>query len=247
VLGPFVFVVLEPPLCPLPFPRCPFLKILVLVISPSCIKIGLQVEASLRIIQEKGCPLQKTILLVDDNDQARAIGRSKLQEGGFGVEEARNGADCIKLLQEVQPDLIILDLVMPIMDGYKVLQMLKTNVRTKDIPVIVMSGRGQPEEVDKALKLGASDFLVKMRTNPKILLEKVQKTLEKSNEHAAVPHYRLAVKERVFDAARFASDFNLPADYRCPKCGNPYLLELVPDFSHAEPWFSGHLTCSYCR
>jgi hypothetical protein len=110
-----------------------------------------------------------------------------------------------------------------------------------------MSGRGQPEEVDKALKLGASDFLVKMRTNPKILLEKVQKTLEKSNEHAAVPHYRLAVKERVFDAARFASDFNLPADYRCPKCGNPYLLELVPDFSHAEPWFSGHLTCSYCR
>ncbi len=191
--------------------------------------------------------MQKRILLVDDNDQARAIGRSKLQEGGFRVDEARNGADCIRLLQEVHPDLIILDLVMPIMDGYKVLQMLKTNSRTMDIPVIVMSGRGQPEEVDKALKLGASDFLVKMRTNPRIFLEKVQKILEKTSEQAAVPHYLLAVKERVFDAVRFAGDFNLPADYRCPKCGNPYLLEIVPDYSRDEPWFSGHLTCALCR
>jgi CheY-like chemotaxis protein len=203
--------------------------------------------------------MAKKILMVDDNAQARAIGRSKLVESGFEVMEATDGVDCLKIIEGFTPDLILLDLMMPVMDGFKVLQVLKTNPRTKEIPVIVLSGRGQAEEISKGLKLGAADFLVKMRTTPKILLEKVTDALAGHTaplpgaDPGAAPaasrviHYHLAIKEQGFDAERLATDFKLPRDYRCGKCGNPLLFELVPDFSHSEPWFSGHFVCPNCR
>jgi len=187
------------------------------------------------------------ILLVDDNAQARSINRSRLAVGGFLVEEAENGVEAIKKLQESVPDLIILDLMMPIIDGFKVLQMIKTNPALKDIPVVVLSGRGQPEEVEKALKLGATDFLVKMKTNPNVLLEKINSIIEKGPRLRVTPHYLLEVKEGTYDALYLAKDFSLPPDFRCAKCQGPLLLELLPDFSHHEPWFTGHFTCPACR
>ncbi len=187
------------------------------------------------------------ILLVDDNAQARSINRSRLAVGGFLVEEAENGVEALKKLQESVPDLIILDLMMPIIDGFKVLQMIKTNPALKDIPVVVLSGRGQPEEVEKALKLGATDFLVKMKTNPNVLLEKINGIIEKGTRPQVTPHYLLAVREGTYDAHYLARDFSLPPDFRCAKCGGPFLLELLPDFSHHEPWFTGHFICPACR
>jgi len=190
---------------------------------------------------------QRKILLVDDNKQIRSINATRLIAGGYQVREAGDGIEALKQLKEELPDLIILDLMMPVMDGYKVLQVVKTNSQTRDIPVIVLSGKGQPEEIEKALKLGANDFLNKMRTNPNVLLEKVKQSLAAGNGQTAVPHYHLAVKEQIFDAPKIALDFNLPADFHCPKCGAPLILELIPDFSHHEPWFTGHFVCTQCR
>lgn len=189
----------------------------------------------------------KRILLVDDNAQTRAINAARLRAAGFEVMEAGDGMECIKLLKTQPADLLILDLMMPVMDGFKVLQMVKLDPQTKNLPVIVLSGRGQPEEIEKALNLGASDFLVKMRTNPNILVEKVQKTLTASAGQAAIQHYLLAVKENVLDAHTLARDFSLSQDYRCPKCASSLVLELIPDFSHHEAWFTGHFICSNCR
>ncbi len=200
--------------------------------------------------------MAKRILLVEDNAQSRSIGRAKLTEAGYDVTEAGDGVEALKALEAGVPDLILLDLMMPLMDGYKVLQMVKTNPRTRDVPVIILSGRGQAEEVSKGLKLGAADFLIKMRTTPKILLEKVETILAASASSAsaptsargpAIPHYHLAVKEQGFDAARLAGDFGLPPEYHCAKCGSPLVLEVVPDFSHSEPWFTGHFVCRKCR
>lgn len=189
----------------------------------------------------------KTILLVDDNAQVRAINAARLRAAGFEVTEAGDGVECIKLLKSQPVDLLVLDLMMPVMDGFKVLQMVKLDPKTAGIPVVVLSGRGQPEEIEKALKLGAGDFLVKMRTNPNILVEKVQKTLAAASGPAAIAHYLLAVKENVLDAHILARDFSLTPDYRCQKCTNPLVLELIPDFSHHEPWFTGHFICCRCR
>ncbi len=191
--------------------------------------------------------MPQTILLVDDNAQSRSINRSRLAMGGFLVDDAGNGVEALKKLKTSVPDLVILDLMMPIIDGFKVLQMIKTDPSLKDIPIIVLSGRGQPEEVEKALKLGASDFLVKLKTNPNILLEKVKSVLAQGTRPRVTPHYLLAVKEGAYDAQYLAKDFSLPNDFRCSKCGGPLLLELLPDFSHHEPWFTGHFTCPACR
>ncbi len=190
--------------------------------------------------------MPKSILVVDDNAQTRSINAARLSAAGYAVTEASDGMECLKRLQEAPGDLIVLDLMMPVMDGFKVLQMVKTNPKTRDIPVIVLSGRGQPEEIEKALKLGACDFLIKLRTNPNILLEKVRNSLERACGSQVV-HYRLGIKEQIHDAHTLARDFGLPQDFRCPKCGGPLLLELVPDFSHHEPWFSGHFLCPACR
>lgn len=187
------------------------------------------------------------ILLVDDNKQIRSINAARLVAGGYQVREAGDGIEALKLLKEEMPDLIILDLMMPVMDGYKVLQVVKSSPQTRGVPVIVLSGKGQPEEIEKALKLGANDFLNKMRTNPNILLEKVKDNLAAVSGPTAVPHYQLAVKEQIFDAPKIAREFNLPVDFHCPKCGTPVILELIPDFSHHEPWFTGHFVCTQCR
>jgi len=188
----------------------------------------------------------KSVLIVDDNAQTRSINAARLKAAGYAVTEAGDGMECLKRLQEAPGDLIVLDLMMPVMDGFKVLQMVKTNQKTCNIPVIVLSGRGQPEEIEKALKLGAADFLIKLRTNPNILLEKVRQNLERAGGNQ-VARYLLGIKEQIHDAHTLARDFALPQDFRCPKCGGPLLLELVPDFSHHEPWFTGHFLCPACR
>lgn len=190
---------------------------------------------------------QKKILLIDDNAQIRSINATRLKAAGYAVTEGGDGVECLKLLKAEQPDLVVLDLMMPVMDGFKVLQMVKLNPQTSCIPILVLSGRGQPEEIEKALKLGANDFLVKMRTNPNILLEKVQKALTATCQEGRIPHYQLAIKEQIFDAHILARDFVLPPDFHCQKCGGPLLLELIPDFSHQEPWFTGHFVCTNCR
>lgn len=88
---------------------------------------------------------------------------------------ANNGIEGLKALAADKPDLVLLDLMMPVMDGFKVLQTMKADVNLKDIPVIVSSGKGAPDEVEKAIKMGAADFLVKATTPPNKVVTKIQK------------------------------------------------------------------------
>ncbi|MCX7794381.1 MAG: response regulator [Thermodesulfovibrionales bacterium] len=117
---------------------------------------------------------RRTVLLIDDSSQSRAIYKSKLQNDGFMVIEAKDGIEALKMMQETRPDLIILDLWMEGLDGFKLMQIMKLNPELKDIPVIVLSARVIPADVDKALSLGAREFLPKMTTTPAKLAERVR-------------------------------------------------------------------------
>jgi DNA-binding response OmpR family regulator len=189
--------------------------------------------------------MRNKILLVEDSKAVQQMYRNKLTLEQFQVTTADNGMEAVKKLSEEQPDLILLDLMMPIMDGYKVLQVVKTNPKLVKVPVLVFSAKGQPEEVEKALSLGAAGYIVKATTKPNEVIDKIRAVMEQQPSGPSVKHYSVEVKEDVYDAKKLSDDFHLQG-FMCPKCKVPMILDLIPDFSHETPWFSGTFLCPRC-
>lgn len=190
--------------------------------------------------------MRNKILLVEDSKAVQQMYRNKLTLEQFQVTTADNGMEAVKLLSQDKPDAILLDLMMPIMDGYKVLQVIKTDPRLANVPVLVFSAKGQPEEIEKALSLGAAGFVVKATTKPNEVVEKIRKILEQRPTEKTPRHYTIEVREDVYDAKRLAEDFGLN-NFRCSSCQAPMLLELIPDFSQGASWFSGKFVCPRCN
>lgn len=190
--------------------------------------------------------MRDKILLVEDSKVVQQMYRNKLTFEQFNVLTADNGMEAIKILSQEKPDLILLDLMMPIMDGYKVLQVVKTDPRLANIPVLVFSAKGQSEEVEKALNLGAAGYIVKATTKPNEVVEQIRKVLSQKPKVQELARYIVEVRENAYDVKKLASDFNLN-DLRCRKCNAPLLLELIPDFSHETPWFTGKFLCPRCQ
>ncbi len=185
-------------------------------------------------------------MLVEDSKVVQQMYRNKLTFEQFNVLTADNGMEAIKILSKEKPDIILLDLMMPVMDGYKVLQVIKTDPKLSAIPVLVFSAKGQAEEVEKALNLGAAGYIVKATTKPNEVVEHIRKVLDQRPKEQALTRYLVEIRENAYDAKKLASDFKMN-DLRCQKCQAPMLLELIPDFSHKTPWFSGRFLCPRCQ
>lgn len=112
-----------------------------------------------------------TILFVDDNEKSRKMIKHKLISEGFWIVEANDGIEAINALHEEPIDIILLDLYMEKMDGFKVLSIVKGSSKWKHIPVIIYSAQGSEEVIDKAINTGADDFLLKSVTAPQKLAE----------------------------------------------------------------------------
>lgn len=114
------------------------------------------------------------ILIVEDDKYLLNAYRVKLTKAGYEVETAMDGLETLQVLQRLTPDLIVLDLVLPKKDGFSTLQDIQANEKWKTIPVIVVSNLGQKEDIDRALKLGARDFIIKTELNLNALIDKLQ-------------------------------------------------------------------------
>lgn len=121
--------------------------------------------------------MKKKILLVDDTPFYLNAYKTKLMGEGYLVKTAENGVEALKEVKTESPDIILLDLMMPVMDGFKVLLALKADPGLKGIPTIVFSAKGNMEEVSKAIEAGANDFLVKATTTPNKVVEKIKRAL----------------------------------------------------------------------
>ena len=123
--------------------------------------------------------MAKRILLVEDEEIMVDLLQRKLLKEGYEVFVARDGEEGLKKMKEIEPkpDLILLDIIMPKMGGFEVMEEMKKDEKLKDIPVIVISNSGQPVELDRAKKLGAKDWLIKTEFDPKEVLEKVKKQI----------------------------------------------------------------------
>jgi DNA-binding response OmpR family regulator len=101
------------------------------------------------------------ILVVDDEKDLVEVLTLRLEGSGFKVIVAYDGGEALKKVKEENPDLIILDIVMPVMDGFEVLARLRRDAQTKDTPVIVLTCKGESKAIFKAQSLGATDYLIK--------------------------------------------------------------------------------------
>lgn len=103
----------------------------------------------------------KNIVIVDDEFDMAQLLKMDLEMEHYQVAFALNGRKALELINKVHPDLVLLDIAMPEMDGYQVLEKLKANESTKTIPVIMLTARGLEPDIQKGLKLGADDYIVK--------------------------------------------------------------------------------------
>ncbi len=110
-----------------------------------------------------------TILVVDDNQDTRLIVTTILEGTGYGVQTADNGLEVFSRLEEQKPDLIILDIMMPRMDGLEVLERLKGTAETSSIPVILLTAKVQQEDMLRGYKLGADYYIPKPFTSDHLM------------------------------------------------------------------------------
>ncbi len=118
------------------------------------------------------------ILIVEDDKFLANAHRVKLAKAGFETVIAYDGAAAIDALKTFTPDLILLDLIIPVKDGFAVLTEIKQNEKFKSTPVIVTSNLSQKEDVDRAMQLGAVDYMVKSNIDLNDLIKKIGKYIK---------------------------------------------------------------------
>jgi len=117
------------------------------------------------------------VLLVEDDPFLQSMYMTKFELEGFEVYSANDGELGAALALEKIPDIILLDILMPKMDGFEVLQHLKADKKTSNIPVIMLTNLNQKEEVEKCLVLGADDYLIKAHFMPTEVVARIIKLL----------------------------------------------------------------------
>ena len=120
------------------------------------------------------------ILVIEDDEFLRELIVQKLIKEEYEAFGAVDGKEGIKKIQEKKPDLILLDLIMPGINGFEVLQIIKNHPILFSIPVIILSNLGQKEEIQKGLRMGAKDFLVKAHFTPKEIVNKIKAVLKQN-------------------------------------------------------------------
>jgi CheY-like chemotaxis protein len=184
---------------------------------------------------------QVRVLLVEDDKFMVRLYQVRLAADGFQVETAMNGDECLEKVKASSPDIVLLDLMLPLMDGFTVLQKLKSNPDTSSVPVIVFSNRSSPQDVKRAMDLGATDFLVKVSTPPEDVIRKILSAIEMpSNIKQSQPdRYHLKIDWNTKDAKKMAADLGIPIEYKDGRCITDADFEAMVEFSHNEPWIMG--------
>ncbi|MFA5318007.1 MAG: response regulator [Patescibacteria group bacterium] len=117
------------------------------------------------------------ILIVEDDSFLLNMYADKFRAEDFEVFIAEDGLRGVKLAKEELPDIMLLDIMLPKMDGFEVLEKLKADAKTKNIPIILLTNLSQKEEVKRGLDLGAKDFLIKAHFMPNEVVDKVKEVV----------------------------------------------------------------------
>lgn len=128
--------------------------------------------------------LQKHILIVDDEEDILELVRYNLEINGFQTTCVNNGEEALKKTRRLYPDLIILDLMLPNIGGLDVCRILKQDLQTKSIPVLMLTARGEETDIVKGLEIGADDYVTKP-FSPQVLVARVNALMRRYSEDVA--------------------------------------------------------------
>ena len=126
----------------------------------------------------------KTVLLVEDNEDNRTVYRTILEHFGYGVIEARNGEDGVRMAREEHPDLILMDISIPVIDGWEATRMLKGDEETSGIPIIALTAHALATDRAKASEVGCDGYLAKP-CEPRRVVAEVEKFIGAGREVGA--------------------------------------------------------------
>ena len=187
------------------------------------------------------------VLIVEDTELLRQIYHDRLVQQGYRVALAANGLEALSTLRTQQVDLILLDLVMPVMSGLEALDAIKADPRTHDIPVLILSNLGQDADIERGLSMGADDYLIKSSAKPADVAEKIDSLMRRRTrpEAAATRSFNLLIRDHEADADAFATHEQLTRRFWCPACEEELALELLPQ-ADREGWYDAHLFCPRC-
>ena len=125
-------------------------------------------------VEEKGVK----VLLIEDEPEVLELYRLKLTLDEYNVVTASNGKDGLKKAVDESPELIFLDIKMPEMDGFEVLKKLRSDTKTKNIPVVILSNFDEQDMIEKGLSLGANEYLIKSQFTPEEISSKIKNWIE---------------------------------------------------------------------
>jgi len=120
----------------------------------------------------------QTILIIEDEPTLQKALSVALQQEGYEIKSALDGELGLRLTKEAKPNLILLDLILPKMDGFEILAELKKDEATKDIPVIILTNLESSQDIERALELGAKTYLVKANYDLKDVVQKVKENIK---------------------------------------------------------------------
>ncbi|MFA5293325.1 MAG: response regulator [Phycisphaerae bacterium] len=122
---------------------------------------------------------KENILIVDDEEDVLELVRYNLDKNGYKVETATTGEDALRKARVKMPDLMILDLMLPGIDGLEVCKKLKSDAKTQNIPIIMLTAKGEESDIVTGLELGADDYLTKP-FSPKVLVARIRRILHRN-------------------------------------------------------------------
>jgi len=122
--------------------------------------------------------MAKKILVIEDDKFLRDLISQKLIKEGYDIAEAVDGEKGVESAKEEKPDLVLLDLILPGIDGFEVLSRIKSDPSSAQIPVIILSNLGQKDDIERGLKMGAADYLIKAHFTPGEIIDKIRVILK---------------------------------------------------------------------
>lgn len=179
------------------------------------------------------------ILIVDDDEETRRMYAEIFRNADFKVIEAKDGVEGLDKATTEAPNVIFTGIIMPRMDGFSLMESLKKNLATSEIPVIVSSHMGREEDRQKANLLGACYFIVRGFTTPNELVKKIKSLFIGGKE------YYLELSTLSMDAPKLAHDLGLNNNFECLECDDKLVMKVITSDKDGGE-LEVHLVCPSC-